>query len=247
MASSAYITKVEMPTLRGPPDPALALVAGFMMELFKQEVPDQVPVEIQVVRPRPGLAAKIAVHRTSTMWDPIGPCVRPYTAARARQHRHRRATGERSRRLWWRTPAHSSWSMRPGDSHESSVDGAPRSTSVVDEKISRDRDPPQPRTSTCSILGWRINVPCRRGVSIKAKLRSDSVPQALHSTSSTSKRSPNRIAREHVPIVRGVTIASFNKDTVNELRTRRRTLLDDGHRTAKVSQDLKDNGLSAKS
>src|SRR6187399_24400 len=72
----AYIAEVD-PTLRGPQILLSRSSPGFMMELFKQEVPemDQGLLEIKSCARDPGSRAKIAVVSHDRRVDPIGTCV----------------------------------------------------------------------------------------------------------------------------------------------------------------------------
>src|SRR5215216_5970774 len=72
----AYIAEVD-PTLRGPQILLSRSSPGFMMELFKQEVPemDQGLLEIKSCARDPGSRAKIAVVSYDKRVDPIGTCV----------------------------------------------------------------------------------------------------------------------------------------------------------------------------
>src|SRR5664280_2649486 len=72
----AYIAEVD-PTLRGPQILLSRSSPGFMMELFKQEVPemDQGLLEIKSCGRDPGSRAKIAVVSHDKRVDPIGTCV----------------------------------------------------------------------------------------------------------------------------------------------------------------------------
>ncbi|MDQ6684810.1 MAG: transcription termination factor NusA, partial [Pseudomonadota bacterium] len=72
----AYIQEVDA-TLRGPQIILSRSAPGFMMELFKQEVPemDQGLLEIKSCARDPGSRAKIAVVSHDRRVDPIGTCV----------------------------------------------------------------------------------------------------------------------------------------------------------------------------
>ena len=92
----AMIMEVDL-TLRGAPIILSRSAPEFMIELFRQEVPEieQGLLEIKSCARDPGSRAKIAVLSHDKRVDPIGTCVG--VRGTARQRRHQRA-GRRARR-----------------------------------------------------------------------------------------------------------------------------------------------------
>ena len=259
----AYIAEVD-PTLRGPQILLSRSSPGFMMELFKQEVPemDQGLLEIKSCARDPGSRAKIAVVSHDRRVDPIGTCVG------VRGSRVNAVTNELAGErvdivLWSEDPAQFViGALAPANVQSIVVDEERHAMDVVvDEEnlaIAIGRGGQNVRLAS-EMTGWRINIMSAEESASKQAEESDSVRKLFVDKLDVDVEVADILIAEgfssleevaYVPMQEMLEIASFDEDTVNELRTRAKDALltmdiAREERGTEVSQDLRDfDGLT---
>src|SRR6186713_2694386 len=248
----AYIAEVD-PTLRGPQILLSRSSPGFMMELFKQEVPemDQGLLEIKSCARDPGSRAKIAVVSHDRRVDPIGTCV-GVRGSRVNAVTNELA-GERVDIVLW--------SEDPAQFVIGALAPANVQSIVVDEEnlaIAIGRGGQNVRLAS-EMTGWRINIMSAEESASKQAEESDSVRKLFVEKLDVDVEVADILIAEgfssleevaYVPMQEMLEIASFDEDTVNELRTRAKDALltmdiARENNSGEVSQDLNDfDGLT---
>jgi N utilization substance protein A len=234
-----------------------------MMELFKQEVPemDQGLLEIKSCARDPGSRAKIAVVSHDRRVDPIGTCVG------VRGSRVNAVTNELAGErvdivLWSEDPAQFViGALAPANVQSIVVDEERHAMDVVvDEEnlaIAIGRGGQNVRLAS-EMTGWRINIMSAEESASKQAEESDSVRKLFVDKLDVDVEVADILIAEgfssleevaYVPMQEMLEIASFDEDTVNELRTRAKDALltMDIAREERgvVSQDLRDfDGLT---
>jgi N utilization substance protein A len=254
----AYIAEVD-PTLRGPQILLSRSAPGFMVELFKQEVPEmeQGLLEIKSCARDPGSRAKIAVVSHDRRVDPIGTCVG------VRGSRVNAVTNELAGErvdivLWSEDPAQFViGALAPANVQSIVVDEERHAMDVVvDEEnlaIAIGRGGQNVRLAS-EMTGWRINIMSAEESASKQAEESDAVRRLFVEKLDVDVEVADILIAEgfssleevaYVPMQEMLEIASFDEDTVNELRTRAKDALltmdiarED--RGGEVSQDLRD-------
>ena len=260
----AYIQEVD-PTLRGPQIILSRSSPEFMKELFAQEVPEmeQKLLEIKSCARDPGSRAKIAVKSHDKRVDPIGTCVG------VRGSRVNAVTNELAGErvdivLWSEDPAQFViGALAPANVRSIVVDEERHAMDVVvDEEnlaIAIGRGGQNVRLAS-EMTGWRINLMSAEESASKQAEESDSVRKLFVDKLDVDVEVADILIAEgfssleevaYVPMQEMLEIASFDEDTVNELRTRAKDALltmdlareESG---VDVSQDLNDfDGLTS--
>jgi N utilization substance protein A len=254
----AYIAEVD-PTLRGPQILLSRSSPGFMVELFKQEVPEmeQGLLEIKSCARDPGSRAKIAVVSHDRRVDPIGTCVG------VRGSRVNAVTNELAGErvdivLWSEDPAQFViGALAPANVQSIVVDEERHAMDVVvDEEnlaIAIGRGGQNVRLAS-EMTGWRINIMSAEESASKQAEESDTVRRLFVDKLDVDVEVADILIAEgfasleevaYVPMQEMLEIASFDEDTVNELRTRAKDALltmdiAREEQSAEVSQDLRD-------
>jgi N utilization substance protein A len=253
----AYIAEVD-PTLRGPQILLSRSAPGFMVELFKQEVPEmeQGLLEIKSCARDPGSRAKIAVVSHDRRVDPIGTCVG------VRGSRVNAVTNELAGErvdivLWSEDPAQFViGALAPANVQSIVVDEERHAMDVVvDEEnlaIAIGRGGQNVRLAS-EMTGWRINIMTAEESASKQAEESDAVRKLFIEKLDVDAEVADILIAEgfssleevaYVPMQEMLEIESFDEDTVNELRTRAKDALltmeiarEEG--VGDVSQDLR--------
>ena len=254
----AYIADVDS-TLRGPQILLSRSSPAFMMELFKQEVPemDQGLLEIKSCGRDPGSRAKIAVVSHDRRVDPIGTCVG------VRGSRVNAVTNELAGErvdivLWSEDPAQFViGALAPANVQSIVVDEERHAMDVVvDEEnlaIAIGRGGQNVRLAS-EMTGWRINIMTAEESATKQAGESDAVRKLFVDKLDVDAEVADILIAEgfasleevaYVPMQEMLEIESFDEDTVNELRTRAKDALltmeiAKEDRAGEVSQDLND-------
>src|SRR5919112_1070995 len=256
----AFIAEVD-PTLRGPQILLSRSAPGFMIELFAQEVPEieQGLLEIKSCARDPGSRAKIAVVSHDKRVDPIGTCVGSRVNAVSNE-----LAGERvDIVLWSEDPAQFViGALAPANVQSIVVDEERHAMDVVvDEEnlaIAIGRGGQNVRLAS-EMTGWRINIMSAEESASKQAEESDSVRKLFVEKLDVDVEVADILIAEgfssleevaYVPMQEMLEIASFDEDTVNELRTRAKDALltmdiARENNAGEVSQDLNDlDGLT---
>jgi N utilization substance protein A len=259
----AFILEVD-PTLRGPQIILSRSAPQFMMELFRQEVPEieQGLLEIKSCARDPGSRAKIAVVSHDKRVDPIGTCVG------VRGSRVNAVTNELAGErvdivLWSEDPAQFViGALAPANVHSIVVDEEKHAMDVVvDEEnlaIAIGRGGQNVRLAS-ELTGWRINIMTAEESASKQAQESDSIRKLFVDKLDVDAEVADILIAEgfssleevaYVPMQEMLEIESFDEDTVNELRNRAKDALltmeiAKEEKVEEVSQDLRDlEGLS---
>jgi N utilization substance protein A len=259
----AYIADVD-PTLRGPQILLSRSAPGFMMELFRQEVPEieQGLLEIKSCARDPGSRAKIAVLSHDKRVDPIGTCVG------VRGSRVNAVTNELAGErvdivLWSEDPAQFViGALAPANVQSIVVDEERHAMDVVvDEEnlaIAIGRGGQNVRLAS-ELTGWRINIMTAEESASKQAAETDSLRKLFVEKLDVDGEVADILIAEgfssleevaYVPMQEMLEMEGFDEDTVNELRTRARDALltmeiAREEKVEDVSQDLRDlEGLS---
>mgnify|MGYP001403026867 FL=1 len=259
----AFILEVD-PTLRGPQIILSRSAPGFMMELFRQEVPEieQGLLEIKSCARDPGSRAKIAVVSHDKRVDPIGTCVG------VRGSRVNAVTNELAGErvdivLWSEDPAQFViGALAPANVSSIVVDEERHAMDVVvDEEnlaIAIGRGGQNVRLAS-ELTGWRINIMTAEESASKQAQESDTVRKLFVDKLDVDEEVADILIAEgfssleevaYVPMQEMLEIESFDEDTVNELRNRAKDALltmeiAKEERVDQVSQDLRDlDGVS---
>jgi len=259
----AMIMEVDL-TLRGAPIVLSRSAPDFMIELFRQEVPEieQGLLEIKSCARDPGSRAKIAVLSHDKRVDPIGTCVG------VRGTRVNGVTNELAGErvdivLWSEDPAQFViGALAPANVSSIVVDEERHAMDVVvDEEnlaIAIGRGGQNVRLAS-ELTGWKINIMDAAESAQKLAVETDSGRRLFMDKLDVDEEIADILIAEgftsleevaYVPLQEMLEIESFDEDTVIELRTRAKDALltmeiAREETVEEVSQDLRDlAGLS---
>ncbi|GAB4089987.1 transcription termination/antitermination protein NusA [Hydrogenophaga soli] len=234
----AMIMEVDL-TLRGAPILLSRSAPAFMIELFRQEVPEieQGLLEIKNCARDPGSRAKIAVLSHDKRVDPIGTCVG------VRGSRVNGVTNELAGErvdivLWSEDPAQFViGALAPANVQSIVVDEERHAMDVVvDEEnlaIAIGRGGQNVRLAS-ELTGWRINIMTADESAQKQAEEADTVRKLFMSKLDVDQEIADILIEEgftsleevaYVPLQEMLDIESFDEDTVNELRSRAKDAL----------------------
>lgn len=254
----AMIMEVDL-TLRGAPIILSRAAPEFMIELFRQEVPEieQGLLEIKSCARDPGSRAKIAVLSHDKRVDPIGTCVG------VRGSRVNAVTNELAGErvdivLWSEDPAQFViGALAPANVTSIVVDEEKHAMDVVvDEEnlaIAIGRGGQNVRLAS-ELTGWKINIMDANESAQKQAEESASVRKLFMEKLDVDEEIADILISEgftnleevaYVPIQEMLEIEAFDEDTVNELRARAKDALltmeiAREESVEEVSQDLRD-------
>ncbi|MFM2348284.1 MAG: transcription termination/antitermination protein NusA [Pseudomonadota bacterium] len=253
------------PTLRGPQILLSRSAPSFMIELFRQEVPEieQGLLEIKSCARDSGSRAKIAVVSYDKRVDPIGTCVG------VRGSRVNAVTNELAGErvdivLWSEDPAQFViGALAPANVQSIVVDEEKHAMDVVvDEEnlaIAIGRGGQNVRLAS-ELTGWRINIMTAEESAAKQAEESDGIRRLFVERLDVDEEVADILIAEgftsleevaYVPLQEMLEIDAFDEDTVQELRSRAKNVLltleiAKEERVEEVSQDLRDmEGLNA--
>ncbi len=254
----AMIMEVDL-TLRGAPIILSRSAPEFMIELFRQEVPEieQGLLEIKSCARDPGSRAKIAVLSHDKRVDPIGTCVG------VRGTRVNAVTNELAGErvdivLWSEDPAQFViGALAPANVSSIVVDEEKHAMDVVvDEEnlaIAISRGGQNVRLAS-ELTGWKINIMDANESAQKQANETDAARRLFMEKLDVDEEIADILISEgftsleevaYVPISEMLEIEAFDEDTVNELRSRAKDALltmeiakEEGVET--VSQNLRD-------
>ncbi len=234
----AMIMEVDL-TLRGAPILLSRSAPEFMLELFRQEVPEieQGLLEIKQCARDPGSRAKIAVLSHDKRIDPIGTCVG------VRGSRVNAVTNELSGErvdivLWSDDPAQFViGALAPANVQSIVVDEERGAMDVVvDEEnlaIAIGRGGQNVRLAS-DLTGWKINIMTADESAQKQAAESESIRALFMEKLDVDQEIADILIEEgfgsleevaYVPLQEMLEIESFDEDTVNELRARAKAAL----------------------
>ncbi len=234
----AMIMEVDL-TLRGAPIILSRSAPEFMIELFRQEVPEieQGLLEIKSCARDPGSRAKIAVLSHDKRVDPIGTCVG------VRGTRVNAVTNELAGErvdivLWSEDPAQFViGALAPANVSSIVVDEEKHAMDVVvDEEnlaIAIGRGGQNVRLAS-DLTGWKINIMDANESAQKLALETDSSRKLFMEKLDVDEEIADIRINEgftsleevaYVPISELLEIESFDEDTINELRSRAKDAL----------------------
>ena len=254
----AMIMEVDL-TLRGAPIILSRSAPEFMIELFRQEVPEieQGLLEIKTCARDPGSRAKIAVLSHDKRVDPIGTCVG------VRGTRVNAVTNELAGErvdivLWSEDPAQFViGALAPANVSSIVVDEERHAMDVVvDEEnlaIAIGRGGQNVRLAS-ELTGWKINIMDAAESAQKHAEESDTIRKLFMEKLDVDQEIADILYAEgftsleevaYVPIQEMLEIESFDEDTVSELRSRAKDALltmeiAREESVEEVSQDLRD-------
>lgn len=254
----AMIMEVDL-TLRGAPIILSRSAPAFMVELFRQEVPEieQGLLEIKSCARDPGSRAKIAVLSHDKRVDPIGTCVG------VRGTRVNAVTNELAGErvdivLWSEDPAQFViGALAPANVSSIVVDEEKHAMDVVvDEEnlaIAIGRGGQNVRLAS-DLTGWKINIMDANESAQKQAEESTSIRSLFMEKLDVDEEIADILIAEgftsleevaYVPLQEMLEIESFDEDTVNELRSRAKDALltmeiAKEESVEAVSQDLRD-------
>ncbi|MEJ6023276.1 transcription termination factor NusA [Ramlibacter sp. PS4R-6] len=254
----AMIMEVDL-TLRGAPIILSRAAPEFMIELFRQEVPEieQGLLEIKSCARDPGSRAKIAVVSHDKRVDPIGTCVG------VRGSRVNAVTNELAGErvdivLWSDDPAQFViGALAPANVTSIVVDEEKHAMDVVvDEEnlaIAIGRGGQNVRLAS-ELTGWKINIMDANESAQKQAEESSGIRQLFMEKLDVDEEIADILISEgftsleevaYVPIQEMLEIEAFDEDTVNELRARAKDALltmeiAREESVEEVSQDLRD-------
>lgn len=262
----AMIMEVDL-TLRGAPIILSRSAPEFMIELFRQEVPEieQGLLEIKSCARDPGSRAKIAVLSHDKRVDPIGTCVG------VRGTRVNAVTNELAGErvdivLWSEDPAQFViGALAPANVSSIVVDEEKHAMDVVvDEEnlaIAIGRGGQNVRLAS-DLTGWKINIMDANESAQKQASETDASRKLFMEKLDVDEEIADILISEgfnsleevaYVPISEMLEIEAFDEDTINELRARAKDALltmeiakEEGVESqSAVSQDLRDlDGLN---
>jgi transcription termination/antitermination protein NusA len=259
----AVILEVDN-TLRGAPIILSRSAPEFMIELFRQEVPEieQGLLEIKSCARDPGSRAKIAVISHDKRVDPIGTCVG------VRGSRVNGVTNELAGErvdivLWSEDPAQFViGALAPANVSSIVVDEERHAMDVVvDEEnlaIAIGRGGQNVRLAS-ELTGWKINIMDANESAQKQANESEGIRALFMDKLDVDQEVADILIQEgftsleevaYVPLQEMLEIETFDEDTVTELRNRAKdallTMEIAKEESAEVSQDLRDvQGLTA--
>mgnify|MGYP006142395383 FL=1 len=234
----AMIMDVDL-TLRGAPILLSRSAPSFMIELFRQEVPEieQGLLEIKTCARDPGSRAKIAVLSHDKRIDPIGTCVG------VRGSRVNGVTNELAGErvdivLWSEDPAQFViGALAPANVVSIVVDEERHAMDVVvDEEnlaIAIGRGGQNVRLAS-ELTGWRINIMTADESAQKQAEEADGIRKVFMAKLDVDQEIADILIEEgftsleevaYVPLQEMLEIESFDEETVNELRTRAKDAL----------------------
>lgn len=234
----AYITEVDT-TQRGPQIMLSRSAPGFMMELFRHEVPEieQGLLEIKSCARDAGSRAKIAVLSHDKRVDPIGTCVG------VRGSRVNAVTNELAGErvdivLWSADPAQFViGALAPANVQSIVVDEEKHAMDVVvDEEnlaIAIGRGGQNVRLAS-ELTGWKINLMTVEQSAAKSDAENAAIRLLFMAKLDVDEEVADILIEEgfstleevaYVPLAEMLEIEAFDEDTVNELRTRARNVL----------------------
>ena len=254
----AMIVEVD-PTLRGPQIVLSRSAPAFMVELFRQEVPEieQGVLEIKSCARDSGSRAKIAVVSHDRRVDPIGTCVG------VRGSRVNGVTTELAGErvdivLWSQDPAQFViGALAPANVQSIVVDEEKHAMDVVvDEEnlaIAIGRGGQNVRLAS-ELTGWRINIMSAEESAVKQAQESDGIRKLFVDKLDVDVEVADILIAEgftsleevaYVPLQEMLEIESFDEETIQELRMRAKDVLltmeiAQEERVDEVSQDLRD-------
>ena len=254
----AMIMEVDL-TLRGAPIILSRAAPEFMIELFRQEVPEieQGLLEIKSCARDPGSRAKIAVLSHDKRVDPIGTCVG------VRGTRVNAVTNELAGErvdivLWSEDPAQFViGALAPANVSSIVVDEEKHAMDVVvDEEnlaIAIGRGGQNVRLAS-ELTGWKINIMDANESAQKQATETDASRKLFMEKLDVDEEIADILISEgftsleevaYVPISELLEIESFDEDTINELRSRAKDALltmeiAREENVESVSQDLRD-------
>jgi N utilization substance protein A len=234
----AMIMEVDL-TLRGAPIILSRSAPEFMIELFRQEVPEieQGLLEIKSCARDPGSRAKIAVLSHDKRVDPIGTCVG------VRGTRVNAVTNELAGErvdivLWSEDPAQFViGALAPANVSSIVVDEEKHAMDVVvDEEnlaIAIGRGGQNVRLAS-DLTGWKINIMDANESAQKQALETDASRKLFMEKLDVDEEIADILINEgftsleevaYVPISELLEIESFDEETINELRSRAKDAL----------------------
>ena len=234
----AMIMEVDL-TLRGAPILLSRAAPEFMVELFRQEVPEieQGLLEIKSCARDPGSRAKIAVVSHDKRIDPIGTCVG------VRGSRVTAVTNELAGErvdivLWSEDPAQFViGALAPANVSSIVVDEEKHAMDVVvDEEnlaIAIGRGGQNVRLAS-ELTGWKINIMDAAESAEKQAAETGSIRQLFMEKLDVDEEIADILIKEgftnleevaYVPLQEMLDIEAFDEDTVNELRARAKDAL----------------------
>ena len=234
----AMIMEVDL-TLRGAPILLSRAAPEFMVELFRQEVPEieQGLLEIKSCARDPGSRAKIAVVSHDKRIDPIGTCVG------VRGSRVTAVTNELAGErvdivLWSEDPAQFViGALSPANVSSIVVDEEKHAMDVVvDEEnlaIAIGRGGQNVRLAS-ELTGWKINIMDAAESAEKQAAETGSIRQLFMEKLDVDEEIADILIEEgftnleevaYVPLQEMLDIEAFDEDTVNELRARAKDAL----------------------
>ena len=234
----AMIMSVDL-TLRGAPILLSRAAPEFMVELFRQEVPEieQGLLEIKSCARDPGSRAKIAVVSHDKRIDPIGTCV-GVRGSRVTAVTNELAGEKVDIVLWSEDPAQFViGALAPANVESIVVDEEKHAMDVVvDENnlaiaIGRSR---QNVRLTAELTGWRINIMDANESAQKQAEEVGQIRQLFMEKLDVDEEIADILIAEgftsleevaYVPLQEMLDIEAFDEDTVNELRARAKDAL----------------------
>jgi N utilization substance protein A len=234
----AFILKIDR-TARGPQVELSRTAPGFIMELFKMEVPEieQGLLVIKAAARDPGVRAKIAVFTNDRRIDPIGTCVG------VRGSRVQAVTNELGGErvdivLWSEDPAQFViGALAPANVQSIVVDEEKHAMDVVvneDELAVAIGVGGRNVRLASELTGWQINIMTADESEQKQSTERDRMRALFIDKLDVDEEVADILIEEgftgleevaYVPINEMLAIAAFDEDTVNELRNRARNAL----------------------
>ena len=254
----AMIMEVDT-TLRGAPIILSRSAPEFMIELFRQEVPEieQGLLEIKSCARDAGSRAKIAVLSNDKRVDPIGTCV-GVRGTRVNSVTNELAGERVDIVLWSEDPAQFVIGALAPDNVQSIVVDEEKHAMdvVVDEEnlaIAIGRGGQNVRLAS-ELTGWKINIMDANESAVKQATETDSLRTLFIEGLDVDVEVADILISEgftsleevaYVPLQEMLEIESFDEDTVNELRARAKDALltmeiAQEESVEEVSQDLRD-------
>jgi N utilization substance protein A len=234
----AMIMEVDA-TLRGAPIILSRSAPEFMIELFRQEVPEieQGLLEIKSCARDPGSRAKIAVISHDKRVDPIGTCV-GVRGTRVNAVTNELAGEKVDIVLWSEDPAQFViGALAPANVSSIVVDEEKHAMDVVvDEEnlaIAIGRGGQNVRLASM-LTGWKINIMDANESAQKQATETEATRQLFMSRLDVDEEVADILIAEgftsleevaYVPLQEMLDIESFDEDTVNELRARAKDAL----------------------
>ncbi|WP_018915211.1 transcription termination factor NusA [Thiomonas sp. FB-6] len=259
----AVISKIDR-AARGPQIELSRTAPEYMKELFRLEVPEmeQGLLEIKSCARDPGVRAKIAVLSHDRRIDPIGTCI-GVRGSRVNAVSNELGGERVDIVLWSDDPAQFViGALAPANVQSIVVDEEKHAMDVaVDEEnlaLAIGRSGQNVRLAS-ELTGWQINLMSAEESQTRQNAETEEMRELFRSKLDVDQEVADILIQEgftsleevaYVPLAEMLEIASFDEDTVHELRTRARDALltqeiAREQKLDEVSQDLKDlEGLS---